>query len=79
MVPFLLNQSGSLLFYLTLANAGEWIEERGAKEGSKVELLDVDGKFWTVQQVFTPGIDEKTLREKQIRDRNALPSIGKVR
>jgi hypothetical protein len=53
-----------------------WIEERGAKVGASVELKTADGECWDVIEVFTPGLDEAKLREKQQNDRNALPSIG---
>lgn len=53
-----------------------WIEERGAKVGASVELLTGDGKFWTVTHVYTPGLEASALRDKQARDRNALPSIA---
>ena len=53
-----------------------WIEERGAKVGASVELKTADGERWDVVEVFTPGVDEAKLREKQQNDRNALPSIA---
>ena len=53
-----------------------WIEERGAKIGALVELKTADGERWDVIEVFTPGLDEAKLREKQQNDRNALPSIA---
>lgn len=52
-----------------------WIEERGAKVGASVELLTGDGKFWDVTHVYTPGLEASALRDKQARDRNALPSL----
>ena len=52
-----------------------WIEERGAKVGNSVELKSLDGKFWAVTEVFTPGMEKEKLREKQANDRNSLPSI----
>ena len=50
-----------------------WIEERGAKVGA---IKTADGERWDVIEVFTPGLDEAKLREKQQNDRNALPSIA---
>lgn len=52
-----------------------WIEERGARIGLHVELLSLDGKFWEVTEVWRPGLEERALKAKQARDRNALPSI----
>lgn len=53
-----------------------WIEARGANVGNSVELSSGDGFFWRVAEVYDHAIDEKLLREKQARDRNALPSIA---
>lgn len=53
-----------------------WIEERGAKVGSRVELKSADGEFWEVVEVYQPGLQEAQLRAKQANDRNALPSIA---
>ena len=52
-----------------------WIEARGAKKGAQVELLTADGKFWTVAEVYKPGLTQKALQTKQANDRNSLPSI----
>lgn len=52
-----------------------WIEERGAKVGAEVELLTADGKFWSIAEVYQPGLEESALRDKQARDRNCLPSL----
>lgn len=57
------------------AKTKAWIDERGAKEGALVELLTADGKFWTVEKVYQPGLTGEALRQKQANDRNALPSI----
>ena len=52
-----------------------WIEERGAKIGAEVELKTADGQFWRVNYVYAFGLSEDALRQKQINDRHALPSI----
>jgi hypothetical protein len=52
-----------------------WIEERGAKVGKRVELKTGDGEIWEVITVYSFGMDEAALRQKQAHDRNALPSI----
>lgn len=52
-----------------------WIEERGAKPGAKVEVKE-DGMFWDVVHVYKSfGLEEKILRDKQARDRDAFGSI----
>lgn len=55
-----------------------WIEERGAKLGAKVELIKMDGNFWTVTHVSKFGISAKDLKDKQERDRHCLPSLQHV-
>jgi hypothetical protein len=52
-----------------------WIPERSAKVGLMVELIADDGKLWDVVEVYQPGMSEESLRKKQERDRNSLPSI----
>ncbi len=54
-----------------------WIEERGAKVGLQIELLDLNDspRFWTVAEVWQPPLDETLLKVKQCRDRNAFPSL----
>ena len=54
-----------------------WIEERGAKVGASVELknFDADRKFWKVEEVFEPALDEATIKKKQELDRKSLSSI----
>ena len=55
-----------------------WIEERGAKVGASVELKNFDDarKFWKVEEVFEPALDEATIKKKQALDRNSLSSIN---
>ena len=52
-----------------------WIEDRGAKVGNSVELPDLGG-FWLVETASNFSFDGKSLREKQARDRNSLPSLA---
>lgn len=52
-----------------------WIAERGAKLHAEVELLTGDGEFWTVVEVYTPGMELAALQAKQARDRGSLPSL----
>lgn len=54
-----------------------WIEARGAKVGSEVELRD-DWGWWTVTKVFTPPIESNDLKAKQERDRNCFASLARV-
>lgn len=55
-----------------------WIAERGAKLHAEVELLTGDGEFWTVVDVYTPGMELSDLQAKQARDRGSLPSLVKA-
>jgi hypothetical protein len=54
-----------------------WIEARAARKGLQVELKTdmFDDGDWLVVDVFLPGMDGETLREKQGFDRKGLPSI----
>lgn len=54
-----------------------WIEARGARKGASVELKtdQFDDGVWLVVDVFPPGLDGETLREKQSFDRKGLPSL----
>jgi hypothetical protein len=58
-----------------------WIEARGAREGWRVELKteQFDNGEWLVVDVFQPGLDSETLREKQAIDRKGLPSLQRRR
>lgn len=58
-----------------------WIEARGAREGVRVELKtdEFNDGDWLVVEVFEPGIDGETLREKQGFDRKGLPSLDRSR
>jgi len=51
-----------------------WIEEKGAKQGARVELKGEDG-LWYVDHVGEIGMDEKDLRGKQLADRRSLKSV----
>lgn len=51
-----------------------WIEARGAKVGLTVELLPSRDK-WKVAEVFTHGLPENVLRERQRLNRHSLPSV----
>lgn len=55
-----------------------YIEERGAKVGSRVEIKEqgFDG-LWTVTQVSDKGIEDFHLRDLQKMNRNSLGSILK--
>lgn len=52
-----------------------WIEERGAKAGALVEMKDLDGAMFRVDEVYKPGMDARTLRDKQQTDRNCFGSL----
>ena len=52
-----------------------WIEERGARVGSFVEMKDLGGARYRVDEVYQPPLEIAVLRAKQARDRNALPSL----
>lgn len=56
-----------------------WIEARGARVGATVELKtdQFDDGDWLVVEVFPPGVDGETLREKQGFDRKGLPSLDR--
>jgi len=57
-----------------------WIEDRGAKLGSQVELLSADGQFWEVTAVYKGNtLTEHALRAKQAMDRGSLGSIKVIR
>jgi hypothetical protein len=47
--------SDDLYFWCSLRNGAKrtcgYIEERGAKLGARVEMVDLDGEFWTVTSV----------------------------
>lgn len=51
-----------------------WIEKRGAKVGSLVELKGEDG-LWLVTSTGGEGHSDEWLREKQQSDRRSLLSI----
>ena len=51
-----------------------WIEEKGAKQGARVELKGEDG-LWLVQHVGT-CMDEKQLKAKELANRRSLTSIS---
>lgn len=51
-----------------------WIEARGAKVGSYVELLP-DAEFWHVVEVYSHGLPEDMLKEQQKLNRKSLASI----
>lgn len=55
-----------------------YIEQRGAAVGRLVEIKDdgFDG-LWCVDQVADRGVEERALREKQMRDRDPFGSIAK--
>lgn len=42
-----------------------YIEERGASIGNKVELVDLDGKFWEVTSVGQPGVTKEFVRKSE--------------
>lgn len=54
-----------------------WLEARGARQGLRVQLLDMDrpGELWEVVEVYAAPLSKSQLTAKQLRDRNALPSI----
>jgi len=51
-----------------------WIEKRGAKVGSLVELKEEDG-LWLVTTADAEGVEAGELRDKQAADRRSLQSI----
>lgn len=51
-----------------------WIEARGAKAGSSVELLP-QRELWEVVEVFYPPMSEAMLKDHQRMNRRSLPSI----
>lgn len=58
------------------ARTRAYIEERGARLGASVELKEKGFEgFWRVDAVADTGIDAKALGEKQILDRDSLPSV----
>ena len=42
-----------------------YIEERGAKVGSKVELVDLDGEFWEVMSVSENSVTKDFVRNQE--------------
>lgn len=54
-----------------------WIERRGAKVGSKVEVKDLDG-LWEVLEVGSYVMTAEELSEKQRANRNSCRSIKNV-
>jgi len=52
-----------------------WIEERGARPGRFVELLEFGRELFRVEDVYPFGVDADALRNKQRLDRNSLASI----
>ena len=56
-----------------------WIEARGARKDARVELKtdQFDDGEWLVVDVYPPGMDGETLREKQGFDRKGLPSLDR--
>lgn len=53
-----------------------WIEDRGAKINARVEVPELKG-FWKVVEIYGQ-MDKAILNEKQVRDRDCLPSLQKV-
>jgi hypothetical protein len=51
-----------------------WIEAKGAKVGVFVELLP-DHTFWHVDEVYSHGLSEDVLKERERINRKGLPSI----
>lgn len=51
-----------------------WIEERGAKKGTKIELRG-DPELWTVVEVYPYPRGIRWIRNKQRMDRSSLGSI----
>ena len=51
-----------------------WIEERGARLGLMVQLLP-EREYWTVVEVFHPGMDADTMIKQDKLNRNSLSSI----
>ena len=54
-----------------------WIESRGARVGSRVELLPSRDE-WDVVEVFTHAMPADDLREMQRQHRGSLPSIERM-
>lgn len=54
-----------------------WIDQRGARPGSLVELKGFEGdrKFWKVDEVYDPALSSDVLTEKQKMNRNSFYSI----
>jgi len=52
-----------------------YIEERGAKVGNKVEILEGSNSFWNVDSVSNKSVDGIYLKDLQDYGRNSLPSI----
>lgn len=53
-----------------------WIDERGARKGTSVELLLRDGsEFWTVAEVYDFAMEQSVLEGHNRLNRNSLPSI----
>lgn len=43
-----------------------YIEDRAAKVGNVVEMIDLDGKFWTVDTVVGSGVTKKYVRDNEM-------------
>ena len=50
-----------------------WIEERGARQGARVELAECGG-LWRVTAVYQPPLDATALHEKRRVDRKGMPT-----
>lgn len=44
-----------------------YIEARGAVPGHKVELIDLDGEFWTVNTVSSEGVTKEFVRINEMK------------
>lgn len=52
-----------------------YIEERGAKAGNKVEMIDLDGEFWTVNTVDPKGVTKEFVRSNEMKFKGFQASL----
>lgn len=60
----------SIMYYWSHLQNGNkhtvgYIEERGAVVGHKVEMIDLDGEFWTVNSVASKGVTKEFVRNNE--------------
>ena len=60
------------------ARTNGWIEERGARDGVKVEIKELGG-FWDVLSVGTTALTKADMHERESRSRGSFTALKSYR